>query len=481
MMKLVLPIIAALICAIQFTFLPSGVHAADTVVSQSVIAQALPATVAIYTEKNTHAKSLSKEKVAETRSLPKTTEAWTEEQARALLPKQRDMSASRPDEIPLGSGFIIRPDGFIVTNHHVVAGSSSMTVKLSDGKAYPAEIIGSDPLADLAVIRINVPHQLPTLSFGDSDNLTLGQPILAIGSPFGFAGTVTGGVVSALGRRTEDNAVLDLIQHQAPINVGSSGGALIDYQGRVVGINSAIFSPLGGNIGISFAIAGNQAQPVIEQLLRQGYTVRGGLDVETQPLSQEISTGLPGSPKDGIIVIRSPEQGHNRILDVGDILVSCNGQRIASNNDLARLLYPLTTKAEIPFEMIRDGQRRTVSLLVTPQRSVTVPIAVKEPASDKAVGHATAGMTILPIDQGLSRSLGLPQNQKGMLILAVQPESGAALAGLRPGDIVIAAGTKAVVTADDFHEAVSKARGLRQISLLIQRNGDRNYLKVEIF
>ena len=394
----------------------------------------------------------------------------------------------------LGSGFIISPDGYIVTNNHVVAAArdnavvESIRVTLSDRKEYEAELVGRDVASDLALLKIKA-NNLPYVNFGDSTRTRVGEWVVAIGNPFGLGGTVTAGIVSALHRNIGAGQYDRYIQTDASINTGNSGGPMFDLAGNVIGINTALISPTGGNVGIGFAIPAEQARPVIEALRRGQSVQRGYLGVSVQPLAEAEADAL-GLPKNQGELIRSVTPGgaaDRAGIKSGDVVVRIAGRAVTPEDSLSYIVANQTPGSRIPIELIREGQRRTVNVVVArrPSEEEIARISggeqqedeVREPAeSEQTTGQRSAreslGVTVQTLTPQIARTLRLDDgNLKGVVVSAVNPSSDAAAKGLQPGDIILSINQRPTRTPEEAAAAVQAARaaGRNSVLLLIRR------------
>ncbi|GAB4287539.1 MAG: hypothetical protein Kow0058_07240 [Roseovarius sp.] len=284
------------------------------------------------------------------------------------LPGMPGMPGGPQGEAPqltgVGTGFIISASGDIVTNNHVVEGADKVTVKLADGTSLTAQVVGTDPATDLALIRVDAGHPLPVVEWGDSDALRVGQDVIAIGNPYGLGNTVTAGIVSALGRDIQSGPFDDYIQTDAAINRGNSGGPLFDAQGHVVGINTAIFSPTGGSVGIGFAVPANTAKAVIADLADDGQVERGWLGVSIQPVSEDIAAAIGIDKAKGALIVEvSPDTPAARAgLKRGDVITAVDGKAVESPRDLTRLVATAKPGTRVRLELLRAGQPTKLSV-----------------------------------------------------------------------------------------------------------------------
>jgi len=379
----------------------------------------------------------------------------------------------------LGSGFIIEKEGFILTNNHVVANTEEIKVTLSNDTEYPAEIVGRDSKTDLALIRIEPDEPLTPLPLGDSDALQVGDWVVAIGSPFGLGNTVTAGIISAKYRRIGQGAYDDFIQTDASINPGNSGGPLLDTSGRVVGINTAIFSRSGGSIGIGFAVPVNMARELIPQL-KEGKVIRGWLGVMIQDVTPELAEKLDLGTEQGALVADVTEGGpaDEAGLRRGDVITAFNGEKIEKMNDLPLMVASTAPGTEADVTLIRDGKERTVE----------VEIGTLEEETGTGTGAAPGpsrtdldrlGMELRAVTPELARQLDLAV-ERGVAVTRVRPDSPAAGAGLRPGDVIVEMERKPVEDLAGLRNRFEDLDPGETALLLVNRKGNTLFLTLEI-
>ena len=388
-----------------------------------------------------------------------------------------------------GSGFIIDQNGTIVTNNHVVKNARTVTVTLSDGNTYPAKILGTDPKTDLAVLKVSAGHPLPYVDLGPSSSVEPGEWVVAMGNPFGLDGTVTAGIVSALGRDIGDGPYDKFIQIDAPINEGNSGGPLFDQKGEVIGVNTAILSPSGGSVGIGFAIPSDMIKRVVTQLISGGKVVRGYLGVAAQEISPQMAQalGLPTDDptKDGALVaaISPGSPAEKAGLKPGDVITSVNSQTVTNPGDLASDIANVDPDHKANIVYLRDGKQNTVSVAVT-----TMPAnpdaAFQQGGSNSGTGQqqGALGLTLAPLTSDARNQLNLPNSATGAVIAAVRPNSLADQAGLEPGDLLVGVGATNVKTPDDAVAAISAARksGSGALALRIVRQGQALFVGIAV-
>ena len=367
-----------------------------------------------------------------------------------------------------GSGFIIRPDGFILTNAHVVNGASDVTVKLTDRREYTAKVIGIDTKSDVAVIKINA-KDLPVVKFGDSNNLKVGEWVLAIGAPFGFENSATAGIVSAKGRTLPDSGYIPFIQTDVPINPGNSGGPLFNMRGEVVGINSQIYSRSGGFMGVSFSIPIDVALRVSNQLETTGHVSRGKLGVVIQDVNQGLADSF-GLPQPEGALVSSVENGGPAAqagVEPGDVILKINGES-TSATQLPAAVAMLNPGATVNLEVWRNHASRNVSVKLAAMSDQRTAANTPHESNGGKLGLAVRPLT--------GEEKAQANTQSGVL---VERASGPALAaGLQPGDVVLAANGSPIASVDDLRNAVEKSKG--HIALLIQRGDARIFVPVRV-
>ncbi len=371
----------------------------------------------------------------------------------------------------LGSGVILSPDGYIVTNNHVVEDADEISVKIANHDEYPATIVGRDPKTDIALIKIEPKDPLPAAEFGDSDSLRVGDWVIAIGNPFGFEHTVTAGIVSAKGRYLGSSTYENFIQTDASINPGNSGGPLFDMHGRMVGINTAIYSRSGGNVGLGFAIPANMVRTVVEQLKETGTVSRGWLGVMIQHVTPELADqfGLD-HPMGALVGEVTPDSPADKGgLEPGDVIVKFGDKVIEQMNMLPAIVAQTPVGTKVKIEVIRDGERRRL----------TVTIGKLDEESGGVAGgriKKRLGLTVQEITPELAESMNL-EAREGLIVTDVDPDSAAAAAGLRRGDIILEVGRRPVKDVEAFTEAVRESGGA--LLLLVERDGHTRYVVIK--
>jgi serine protease Do len=376
----------------------------------------------------------------------------------------------------MGSGVIVSSDGYVLTNNHVVTEAKQIKVTVSDKREFDATVVGTDPKSDLAVIKIKgAPSGLRPVEFGDSSKLRLGDVVLAIGNPLGVGQTVTMGIVSAKGRADLGiTAYEDFIQTDAAINPGNSGGALINTDGKLVGINTAILSRTGGYQGIGLAIPTSMAQPIMETLKQSGKVSRGFLGVGIQDVDQDLATALKLPGQNGVLLtdVRSGGPGSKGGLSRGDVVVKVDGKPVTSTGQFRNLIASSGAKKRVGLDVVRDGKLQSLSVELGEVPEDPNDEAVQAPSGSPqpTTGGALDGVTLEELSPGLRRALGVGADvQHGVVISALEPKSAAARAGLRPGDVVLELNKVPVDSLAKFKELYAKATG--DVLLLVNSRG----------
>ena len=394
---------------------------------------------------------------------------WFFGQGQGRAPQGR-RAMPAPVERGLGSGVIVSPDGNILTNNHVVDGAQSVRVALADGQEFTAKVVGTDPKTDLAVVHISA-TDLPVLPLGDSDKVRVGDVVLAVGNPLGVGETVTMGILSAKGRTTDlgDGNYEDFLQTDAPINQGNSGGALITTTGELIGINTQIMSPSGGNIGIGFAIPSNMAKNVMGQLVATGHVRRGLLGTTVQTLSSDLAKGMGLSSVHGALVSDVTPGGPAAKAGVkpGDVILKLNGQEITSSNDLRNRVSAMAPGTTVALDVQRNGTKQTLTATLgeVPEDGGSAP---GQPASREDLG-----LTVQPLTPDLARQYRVPAGTSGLVVTAVEPSSPAANAGLQPGDVLRQVNGQSVRSAGELRQAIAQHHD-RPSYAYVQR-GDQSF------
>ena len=384
-------------------------------------------------------------------------------------PRGRQMPA--PMQRGLGSGVIVTADGYILTNHHVVEGAGKIQVELSDRRVLEAKVIGNDPPSDLAVIKVDGAN-LPVVPIGDSNGMRVGDIVLAVGNPLGVGQTVTMGIVSAKGRATGlgNGSYEDFLQTDAPINQGNSGGALVNTAGELIGINSQILSPSGGNIGIGFAVPSNMAQNVMDQLVVNGRVHRGLLGVTVQGITGDLAAGLGLDKAEGALVSGVTPDGAAAKAGIkrGDVILSYQGRPVVDTNAFRNEIAATKPGTTVTLKVVREGSTREVKATLEEMASAREGRRALDGEGEGS--SARYGMTVEPLTPELAARLELDRDAKGVVITDVDPSGAAASAGLRAGDVIQQVNGKSVDDADDVRDALNATAGKPSV-LLIARAG----------
>jgi serine protease Do len=380
-----------------------------------------------------------------------------------------------------GSGFIIRQDGLIVTNNHVVKDEKSVEVTLDDGTELNAKVLGTDPRSDIAVLKIEAHKPLPFIQLGNSADVKPGEWVVAMGNPFGLGGTVTAGIVSAVSRDIGAGPYDQFIQIDAPINQGNSGGPLFTQDGKVIGMNTAIYSPTGGSVGIGFAIPSDMIRTVADQLVASGHVTRGYVGVGTQTISPAMAKALHLPETSGAllasVVPGSPAAKAG--LQPGDVIEAVNGQKIASPRDLALIVADVAPGKEANIQVRRDGANREIAVTVGEQPPEKTAEA---PAADDHDTHNKLGLALGPLTPDTRDQLQVPDGQDGAVVRSVRAGSPAEEAGLRPGDVIVGVGNQNVTSPSQASKAIGTALEGKDhaVALRVLRDGQVAFVGVAL-
>jgi len=391
------------------------------------------------------------------------------------------MPGGQPQRIALGSGFIIDPSGYVVTNNHVVGDAGKVEVILQDKTKYNAKIIGRDPKTDLAVLKIKVDKPLPYVAFGDSSAAQVGDWVMAVGNPFGLGGTVTTGIISARGRDINEGPYDDFLQIDAPINRGNSGGPTFNLEGQVIGINTAIYSPNGGSVGIGFAVPSNVAKNIVAQLEEHGKITRGWLGVQIQEVTPAIaaSLGLHGDHGALVAVVNPDGPAAKAGLKQGDVILGFNGSEIDQLHDLPRLVATASPGSEATVTVWRDGHKSELQAKLgeLPDNN-KVASAAGEQDEDRASQASASGMHFAPLTNRLRQELHIAKGVEGVVVAGIDNGSAADGIGLTDGDVIMSINQQPVHTpeeaADKLKEAAHSSK--KTALLLLNRHGVTQYV-----
>ena len=375
----------------------------------------------------------------------------------------------------LGSGFVIDESGSILTNNHVIENADEILVKFADGTEHEAKVVGRDAKTDIALIRVeDAPKNLKPLGFGDSDGLQVGEWVMAIGNPFGLENTVTAGIVSAKGRYIGAGPYDSFIQTDASINPGNSGGPLINLHGQVVGINTAIFSRTGGNIGIGFATPINLTKELLPQLEEKGRVTRGWLGVLIQKVTPEIADSLGLEETSGALVADVMKDGPAKEagIEVGDVIVEFDGRQVKESNDLPLLVARTAVGSTVDVRVLRGNKEKALEVTIGELKDEEV--ASLEPAETEAMG-----LTVQNLTPEIAETLGVDPGTEGVVVSGVEPGSAADDAQLRRGDVILEVNRKAVKDTDAFRKAVRGTDSGKSVLLLVKRGESTIFLALK--
>jgi serine protease Do len=390
-------------------------------------------------------------------------------------PRQRQRRGSA-----LGSGFVISADGFIVTNNHVIESADEIMIEFFSGEELPAEVIGTDPNTDIALLKVESDDPLPFVPFGDSNAARVGDWVMAMGNPLGQGFSVSAGIVSARGRALS-GSYDDYIQTDAAINRGNSGGPLFNMDGEVIGVNTAILSPNGGSIGIGFAMSSAVVVPVIDQLQEYGETRRGWLGVRIQNVTEELADALGLEEAAGALVTDVPEgPAAASGMQSGDVILSFDGREVADTRELVRRVGNTAVGATVPVTVFRNGEMTTLDVTLG-RRETAEAVPASAPATEP-VPQELLGMEVTGLTDELRAQLDLPEGAEGLVVTEIDEASPAFDKGLRRGDLITEAGQEKVADAGDLASAIEAARdaGRTSLLLLIERAGEPRFMALPL-
>ncbi len=404
---------------------------------------------------------------------------------------QRDGSPTRPQppRQGAGSGFVIDPEGYVVTNNHVIEGAEKITVTLRDGKAFEANLIGADARTDLALLKVEAEAALPFVEFGDSDSLRPGDWVVAVGNPFGLGGSVTAGIVSARGRDLPGGALIDFIQIDAPINRGNSGGPAFNSEGDVIGVNTAIYSPNGGSVGIGFAIPSELASRIVADLRDDGQVERGWLGVRIQPVTPDIAEGFGMEKAEGALIASVEPDSPAELagLKAGDVVLAWDGEAVSRVKDLSQLVAKTAIDKPAAVRIWRDEamQDLTVVTVAVPGEQQASKLAKPQAEEKLAAGPmelGATGVTVATVDEAIREDLELSDSASGVVIVDIATGSAAARSGLRPGDLIRSITLMPVGTAEQAAARIDALReaGETVATIKAQRQGSESFFALRL-
>jgi serine protease Do len=388
----------------------------------------------------------------------------------------------------LGSGFVIDPSGLIVTNNHVIEDAEHITATFNDGTTLPAKLIGRDEKTDLALLKVTTKKPLPAAKFGDSDKARVGDWVIAIGNPFGLGSTVTAGIVSARNRDINAGPYDEFIQTDAPINRGNSGGPLFDMDGNVVGVNSAIYSPSGGSVGIGFSIPSDLVREVIQQLRQFGVAKRGWIGVRIQAVTDDLAEGLGAQSASGALITYVTPRGPAAKAGIanGDLVTAFDGKAVGDSRALPRIVADTPIGKTVNVDFLRQGKKGTAKLTVAKlEDDKTVPQKAAPQKAQPQKPHsklADLGLTLAPLDSDARAQFRVGGGIQGVVVTEVAPDSPAAEKNLRAGDVIVQVQNQGVRTPDDVarHLDADIKAGKKVELLLVNRGGDLTYVALRL-
>lgn len=385
----------------------------------------------------------------------------------------------------LGSGFVIAPEGFIVTNNHVIEGADEITVNFTDGSSLPAVLIGTDPKTDVAVLKVEPLEPLAFVPFGDSTKARVGDWVLAIGNPFGLGGSVSAGIISARNRDINSGPYDDFIQTDAAINKGNSGGPLFNMAGEVIGVNTAIISPSGGSIGIGFSVPSALVKTVVGQLREFGQTRRGWLGVRIQEVTDELAEGLGLDKPSGALVSEVTTDGPAAAggVEAGDVILKFDGRDVQEMRDLPRMVAETAVEKDVRVVVWRKGKTQTLKVVLglLEEGEKVIPAEVDKPEEPAEVEMAL-GMKLVPMTAKARADFDIADDVTGVVITEVTGGSAAAEKGIRPGDVIVEVAQETVATPADVRGGVAKAKeeARKSVLILVQSGEDQRFVALKI-
>jgi serine protease Do len=396
--------------------------------------------------------------------------------------ENRGVPNSGREVMALGSGFIIDAGGLIVTNNHVVGNAEKITVILQDNSRHPGKVIGRDEKTDLALLKIDAGSKLPFVTWGDSDKSRVGDWVVAVGNPFGLGGTVTAGIISALGRNINEGPYDDFIQIDAPINRGNSGGPTFNLNGEVIGINTAIYSPSGGSVGIGFALPSSTAKNIVQQLRENGHVTRGWLGVAIQSITPSIAKSLgmdPDRSVGALVASVTPNSPAAKAgIKPGDVILSAQGQPIKTVHDLPRLVAKAPIGQKFDLRVQRNGKETALSATIAELQENQQQAAATSNARPEKT--ASLGLQLSSIDQRMRQQFRIPKEVEGVVVTDVAADSPAAALGIEPGDVIESVEQQPVKSPQEASQALQHAASKGNILLLLNRHGTSQFVGMSI-
>jgi serine protease Do len=388
--------------------------------------------------------------------------------------------------ISMGSGFIIDRSGDIVTNNHVVENGKKITVKLPDGREFDAKLVGADKATDIAVLKVFSDKPLPTVEFGDDRQVRVGDWVIAVGNPFGLSNTVTAGIISSIGRDIGNGPYTDFLQIDASINRGNSGGPTFDLQGKVIGMNTMIFSPSGGSVGIGFAIPSSTVREIVDQLKAHGHVSRGWLGVTIQNLTPDIAATVGTKITKGAIVSSIVPGGPaaKAGFHQGDVVLAVNGKSVEDNRDLTRRVAMLPAGSTATFSIVHDGVQRNVNVTIGSRKEdgQVASVAPAQPSGNAEETGEAMGLGLAAVTPEMRREFSLDNNVNGVVVTRVDPNSDAADKGIEAGDVVVSVANQSVRTPKDVkvRVAAAQSQGRKTVLVLVAGSNGQRFIALKI-
>jgi serine protease Do len=386
----------------------------------------------------------------------------------------------------LGSGFVIDPTGYVVTNNHVIAEATKIIVTFSNNKKLEAKVVGRDAKTDLALLKVENAQPLPYVEFGNSETMKVGDWVIAIGNPFGLGSTVTAGIISARSRNINAGPFDDFIQTDAAINRGNSGGPMFNQNGEVIGVNTAIFSPSGGSVGIGFAIPTSLAKPILDQLRLHGRAYRGWLGVKIQHVTEEIAESLALPESAGALILEITKDGPaaKSGLQNGDVILQFDGKDVREMHNLPRLVAETPIGKQVELIIWRNGQKMSISLALGdyPEEVKEAQIESPQKPLAKNDGEKLLGMNLATLNANNAKLIRGATKLKGVLVIAVSPDSEAAQRSISEGDIILGVNQVNIATLDELKAEIGKAKIAKREYVLVRiwRSGDSSYITLPV-
>jgi serine protease Do len=394
---------------------------------------------------------------------------------------RRGMPQTGREVVGLGSGFIVDPDGYVVTNNHVVEKAKKVTVILQDNTRHQAKVIGRDEKTDLALLKIETERKLPYVTWGDSDQAKVGDWIVAVGNPFGLGGTVTAGIISAVGRNINEGPYDDFIQIDAPINRGNSGGPAFNLNAQVIGVNTAIYSPSGGSVGIGFAVPSNVARNVVAQLKERGHVTRGWLGVAIQGITPAIARSLglnPEKPSGALVASVTPNSPAAKAgLKQGDVITGAGGQPVKQVGDLPRIVAGTAPGQKLDLTILRGGNEMQLAATLGELSESPQQLAAVTPDQGRS---GALGLQLGAMTPELRRQYRIPSDVDGVVVTKVGEDSPAASAGIDEGDVIVSIDQKPVQTPSKAAEELKEAAAKGNVLLLLNRKGSSQFVGLSV-